>query len=68
MAVVYRARDEKLGRDVTFKVLREEHLSDNEFIKRFNVEARAAASLSHPNIVSVYDVGNDGDIFQDSSP
>lgn len=63
MAVVYRARDEKLGRDVTFKVLREEHLSDNEFIKRFNVEARAAASLSHPNIVSVYDVGNDGDIY-----
>lgn len=63
MAIVYRARDEKLDRDVTFKVLREEHLADNEFIKRFNVEARAAASLSHQNIVSVYDVGNDGDIY-----
>jgi serine/threonine-protein kinase len=63
MAVVYRAKDEKLDRDVTFKVLREEHLDDNEFIKRFNVEARAAASLSHQNIVSVYDVGNDGDIY-----
>jgi serine/threonine-protein kinase len=63
MAVVYRARDEKLERDVTFKVLKEEHLDDNEFIKRFNVEARAAASLSHQNIVSVYDVGNDGDIY-----
>jgi serine/threonine-protein kinase len=63
MAMVYRAKDEKLDRDVTFKVLREEHLSDNEFIKRFNIEARAAASLSHQNIVSVYDVGNDGDIY-----
>lgn len=63
MAIVYRAKDEKLDRDVTFKVLREEHLADNEFIKRFNVEARAAASLSHQNIVSVYDVGNDGDIY-----
>ena len=63
MANVYRAKDQKLDRDVTFKVLKEEHLSDNEFIKRFNVEARAAASLSHQNIVSVYDVGNDGDIY-----
>ncbi len=63
MANVYRARDQKLDRDVTFKVLKEEHLDDNEFIKRFNVEARAAASLSHQNIVSVYDVGNEGDIY-----
>lgn len=63
MAIVYRAKDEKLDRDVTFKVLKEEHLDDNEFIRRFNVEARAAASLSHQNIVSVYDVGNDGDIY-----
>lgn len=63
MAVVYRAKDEKLDRDVTFKVLKEEHLDDNEFIKRFNVEARAAASLNHQNIVGVYDVGNDGDIY-----
>lgn len=63
MAIVYRAKDEKLDRDVTFKVLKEEHLTDNEFIKRFNVEARAAAKLSHQNIVNVYDVGNDGDIY-----
>lgn len=63
MAVVYRAKDEKLDRDVTFKVLKEEFVNDNEFIKRFSVEARAAARLSHVNIVNVYDVGNDGDIY-----
>lgn len=62
MSYVYRARDLKLERDVTFKVLKEEFSSDEEFIKRFSVEARAAAKLSHPNIVTVYDVGNDGNI------
>ncbi|MDR0999756.1 MAG: PASTA domain-containing protein [Clostridiales bacterium] len=59
MAVVYKARDEKLARMVTLKVMREEFNNDEEFIKRFQVEARAAAGLSNPNIVNVYDVGMD---------
>ncbi len=63
MSIVYRAIDNKLDRFVTFKVLREEFINDEEFIKRFKIEARAAGSLSHPNIVNVYDVGNDGDIY-----
>lgn len=62
MALVYRAKDKKLGRDVTFKVLREEYCLDEDFLSRFNVEARSAASLSHPNIVNVYDVGSEGEI------
>lgn len=62
MAIVYRAKDLKLHRDVTFKVMREEHAPDEEFIVRFNTEARAAASLSNQNIVSVYDVGVENDI------
>lgn len=62
MAIVYRAKDLKLDRDVTFKVMREEHTLDEEFISRFNIEARSAASLSNQNIVSVYDVGLENDI------
>lgn len=63
MAKVYRAIDQELERDVTFKVLKKEFISDNEFVKRFRVEAKAAAKLSHSNIASVYDVGDDGDIY-----
>jgi len=62
MAVVYRAKDKKLDRSVTFKVLRQEHLGNEAFIRRFMVEARAVASLNHPNIVNVYDVGQEEDI------
>ncbi|MCL2873451.1 MAG: Stk1 family PASTA domain-containing Ser/Thr kinase [Defluviitaleaceae bacterium] len=62
MANVYRARDSKLERDVTFKVMREEFVTDEEFKARFSVEARAAARLSDQNIVSVYDVGQDGPV------
>lgn len=62
MAVVYRGKDKKLDRYVTIKVLREEFNGDEEFIDRFRSEARAAAKLSHPNIVRAYDVGDDGDI------
>ena len=62
MAIVYRAKDIKLDRSVTFKVMRDEYVHDEEFIARFNIEAQAAASLSNQNIVNVYDVGEDGDI------
>lgn len=61
MAHVYRARDRVLGRPVAIKVLRPEYVSDENLLARFQREARAAAALLHPNIVSVYDVGQDGD-------
>jgi serine/threonine-protein kinase len=63
MAIVYKAKDKKLGRVVTFKVLRSEYVEDEDFVRQFGIEARAAASLSHQNIVSVYDVGHDGLIY-----
>lgn len=63
MAIVYKANDLKLGRDVTFKVLKSDYIDNNGFINRFSTEARAAAQLAHTNIVNVYDVGNDGDIY-----
>ena len=62
MAVVYRAKDKKLDRYVTVKVLREEYIGDDEFVERFQSEACSAARLSHPNIVRVYDVGEDADV------
>lgn len=62
MAMVYRGKDKKLDRYVTVKVLREEFIGDDEFIERFRSEACSAARLSHPNIVRVYDVGEDGEI------
>lgn len=61
MALVYKARDTLLNRQVTVKILRSEHTSDEEFISRFRKEAQAVAKLSHPNIVNVYDVGKEGD-------
>ena len=61
MAIVYRAEDTALGRPVAIKILREQFSADPEFLERFRREARAAASLSHPNIVAVYDVGRDGE-------
>ncbi len=63
MAVVYRARCRLLNRYVAIKVLRDEYKVDKEFVKRFNRESQAAASLSNPHIVSVYDVGNDDGIY-----
>ncbi len=62
MARVYKARCRLLNRFVAIKVLRYELLEDEDFVNRFNVEAQAAASLSHANIVSIYDVGKQGDI------
>ncbi|MDO5015663.1 MAG: Stk1 family PASTA domain-containing Ser/Thr kinase [Eubacteriales bacterium] len=62
MAYVYLAVDRSNGRKVALKVMREELSDDPEFIMRFATEARAAASLDHPNIVRVLDYGQDGDI------
>ena len=63
MATVYKAKCHVLNRYVAVKILRDEFTTDQEFIKRFEVEAQAAASIIHPNIVSVYDVGKDGDLY-----
>jgi serine/threonine protein kinase len=62
MAIVYKAKDLLLNRVVTIKVLRDQFVTDDDFIRRFRREAQSAASLSHPNIVSIYDVGKDGDL------
>lgn len=62
MADVYKARCTLLNRNVAIKILKDEFKNDEEFVKRFNVESQAAAGLSHNNIVSVYDVGTQGEI------
>ena len=59
MAYAYKARDMRLGRFVTVKVLKDEYAENAEFLTKFSSEASAAASLSHHNIVRVYDVGED---------
>ena len=59
MAYVYKARDNLLNRYVAIKILKEEFSKDEVFVKRFRTEAQSAASLIHPNIVSVFDVGED---------
>ncbi len=63
MAEVYKARDTALSRLVAVKVLRQEFSTDEKFVERFRVEAQSAAGLSHPNIVSVYDVGEENGIY-----
>jgi len=63
MSVVYKAKCNHLKRIVAIKVLREEFVEDNDFIKKFEAEAQAVAGLSHSNIVNIYDVGKDGDIY-----
>lgn len=59
MAYVFKARDNLLNRYVAIKILKEEFSKDEVFVKRFRTEAQSAASLIHPNIVSVFDVGED---------
>jgi beta-lactam-binding protein with PASTA domain/tRNA A-37 threonylcarbamoyl transferase component Bud32 len=59
MALVYSGTDTLLRRRVAIKVLREQYAADDDFVKRFSYEAQAAAKLSHPNIVSVYDFGSE---------
>ncbi|HCS66846.1 MAG TPA: serine/threonine-protein kinase, partial [Oribacterium sp.] len=56
MSYVYRANDKKMGREVAIKVLKEEYCEDEDFIRKFQNEAQAAAKLNHPNIVAVYDI------------
>ena len=62
-AVTYRARDEVLGRLVALKVLRSRFARDPETVARFEREARVAAAIVHPNVVTVYDFGTDGGAF-----
>ncbi len=57
MGEVFRARDERLGRDVAIKLIRPASSANPDHLRRFELEARAAAALSHPNIVAIYDVG-----------
>ncbi|MFZ0198684.1 MAG: protein kinase [Candidatus Sulfotelmatobacter sp.] len=59
MGEVFRARDERLGRDVALKLIRPASSTNPDHVRRFELEARAAAALNHPNIVAVYDVGLD---------
>ena len=63
MADVFGARDRLLGRRVAIKVLHPQYSADDAFVRRFRREAQAAANLSHPNIVSIYDWGEDGSTY-----
>ena len=63
MADVYKAVDEVLGRTVAVKVLHARYASEPNFVARFRQEAQAAANLSHPNIVNIYDWGRDGEAY-----
>src|SRR5580693_1594224 len=63
MGEVFRARDERLGRDVALKLIRPASSDNPDHLRRFELEARAAAALNHPNIVAIYDVG-----FSDGTP
>jgi eukaryotic-like serine/threonine-protein kinase len=60
MGEVYRARDSRLGRDVAIKVLSSSFSADSDRLQRFELEARAAAALNHPNILAVHDIGTEG--------
>lgn len=63
MADVYKAKDHKLNRFVAVKVLKAEFREDTTFIRKFRSEAQAAAGLTHPNIVNVFDVGDDEGLY-----
>lgn len=62
MSDVYKSKDHKLNRFVAIKVLKQEFSENKNFVSKFRVEAQAAAGLMHPNIVNVYDVGEEDDI------
>lgn len=63
MAEVFKGKDHKLNRFVAIKVLKDEFVEDKNFVRKFKEEAQAAAALAHPNIVNVYDVGDEQNIF-----
>ncbi len=63
MSDVYKAKDHKLNRHVAVKVLKQEFSENTNFVSKFRVEAQAAASLMHPNIVNVYDVGEENGVY-----
>jgi serine/threonine protein kinase/beta-lactam-binding protein with PASTA domain len=62
MAIVYKARDHRLNRLIAIKILKSDLAQDEDFRRRFNAESQAVAQLSHPNIVSVYDVSKSGEV------
>lgn len=63
MADVFKGKDHKLNRFVAIKVMKQEYKGDKEFVSKFRVEAQAAAGLTHPNIVSIFDVGEDNGYY-----
>ena len=63
MADVYKGKDQMLNRYVAIKVLKKEYKEDENFVRKFRSEAQAAAGLMHPNIVNVYDVGEDRGLY-----
>lgn len=63
MSDVYKAKDHKLNRFVAVKVLKQEFSENANFVSKFRIEAQAAAGLMHPNIVNVYDVGEENGIY-----
>ncbi len=63
MADVYKAKDHRLNRFVAIKILKQEYSSDAKFVSKFRGEAQSVAGLSHPNIVNVYDVGDDNGLY-----
>src|SRR6266508_4599961 len=62
MAKVFKGTDQVLGRTVAVKVLSPQYAGDGQFVTRFRREAQSAAALNHPNIVSVFDTGSQGDV------
>ena len=63
MSVVYKAHCRLLNRNVAIKVLKPEYIQDTKFTESFRKEAQSAAGLTHPNIVNIYDVGREGNIY-----
>ena len=63
MSDVYKAKDHKLNRLVAVKILKQEFSENENFVSKFRVEAQSTAGLMHPNIVNVYDVGNDKGVY-----